>query len=141
MTFRLLKLILRKANIVYQEQIEDGHSPDFRVTLCFESAKYLNMSDELKKSYFSRFKESGVVMRGNIFSAFLATILHDKTSIYSSRYSDDGNEIRELWNPRHDFKCINRRNNDIQSFPSYPWKFGNFNDDEGFGITEFYLNY
>lgn len=141
MTFRLLKLILRKANVVYQEQIEDGHSPDFRVTLCFETAKYINISEDPKQSFFNRFKESKSVIRGNIFSAFLGAMLHEKSSIYTTRYSNYGNEVKELINPRYDFKCIVRENGNIQSYPSYPWSFGRFGDDTGLGITEFYLNY
>ena len=60
MSLRLLKLIIRKANLVFKEQTEDGHQPDFRVTLCIEASKYFKFNQKSEKSFLSILKKLGL---------------------------------------------------------------------------------
>jgi hypothetical protein len=142
MTMRMLKLILRKADLVYRNQSEDGFAPDFRVTLCIEASKYFNKGDDSPQKYFDDFKQRGAVVRGNIFSAFLTAIFSKERSLYREQYDSGGESRKELLQPRMDFKFVERNpKENIKSFPSSPWSFGQFQDDRGFGITGFYKDY
>lgn len=136
---RLLKLILRKADIVYKKQVEDGCEPDFRMTLCIEASKYYKISSDSDETYFDRFKNAGMLIRGNIFCSFLKSALNNVLSVYTRRQDSDGKEIFELLNSAKDFKFIERVG---PNYPSYPWTPGHFDDQyDYFGITSFYLNY
>ena len=73
---RTIKMILRKANAAFQEQQADGLDPDFRVTLCFEAAKFFKSNDP-SQTFFEKFRKDGVVSRGNIFSTFLFSMLNN----------------------------------------------------------------
>ena len=136
-TMRLLKLIIRKANLIYKSQVIDGHEPDFRITLCFEAAKYFKVNKNENKTYFDYIKISNTVSSGNIFSAYLLAMLENVTSIYQIRHTSD-KEIKELISSNRDFEFIERLNNNKVLYPSYPWKYG-FNN--GFGIADFYRKY
>jgi RecA/RadA recombinase len=135
---RLIKLILRKADIVYKKQVEDGHSPDFRVTLCIEASKYYKTSSGSNETYFDMFKIRGAVIRGNIFNTLMETVLCNTNSIYLKRFNSNGEETLELLQSPKDFKFIERNG---PNFPSYPWIPGGHGDQEYYGITAFYLDY
>jgi hypothetical protein len=147
MSMRLLKLIIRKANLVYINQMEDGHEPDFRVTLCFEVAKYFNVSGNDDKKYFDNFKQRGVVIRGNIFSSFLFAMLANRDNLYEEDRAGR-NSIKRLLSSPHDFKFIERKEVDQrepgESLPSEPWEYNDmFSEVPGkkYAITKFYLDY
>lgn len=135
---RLLKLIVRKANLVYKNQIVDGHDPDFRVTLCLEASKYFKANNKTSDSYFDDFKKRGIVARGNIFCSYLATILFNEHSIFLTSSINDREERRSS---QYDFKFIERVDNKKDEYPSYPWSYGRFEGDSGFGIASFYSKY
>lgn len=137
---RLLKLIIRKANLVYKNQITDGHDPDFRITLCLETAKYFKIGDTADLSYFDDYKKRGVVTRGNIFCSYLATMLFNDSSIFLTSYAN-GKEEKQLRSSRYDFKFIERVDDKKDTYPSYPWSYGHFESDSGFGIASFYSKY
>ena len=140
MNMRLLKLILRKANLAYKNQTSDGHDPDFRVTLCIEASKYFKINGKEELSYFADFIERGVIIRGNIFSSFLIAMLNNKDSIVGIDYTN-GREIKRLLTSPYDFKFIKREDNDKIQWPSYPWSYGRFSGDSGFGVASFYCEY
>jgi len=139
-TMRLLKLIIRKANLVYKNQIDDGCEPDFRVTLCIEASKYFKVENPVVGSYFDDFKRRGAVVRGNVFASFLSAILQNSNSLFVSDYSG-GNEIKRLVTVHYDFKFFERKDNNKEEWPSYPWGYGRFESDSGSAITEFYKKY
>ncbi|MCX6765768.1 MAG: P-loop NTPase fold protein [Candidatus Moranbacteria bacterium] len=138
---RLLKLIIRKADLIYKNQVDDGLEPDFRVTLCIEAAKYFKIDNKSDRKYFNDFKERGVITRGNIFCSFLFAMLCNALSIYERQFTSGGEEKDFLMQSPRDFKFIERKDNNIQVYPSHPWEFGMFDDDKGFGITKFYIDY
>lgn len=141
MNMRKLKLILRKADLVFQNQTSDGHDPDFRVTLCIEAAKYFKTKDKPDISYFDDFKNRGAVIRGNIFSAFLYTILFSNRYIYSKTIRN-GEEREEINNSPKDFKVVERRDDDKKRYPSHLWQMDTmFDDTAPYGIPKFYLEY
>lgn len=141
MTIRLLKLILRKANIIYKSQIADNQEPDFRVTICIEASKYFYHNEkESYKTYFDNFKNNKIVSSGTVYSSFLTSMLWNKDSVFKMDYNGRG-EKKKFLCESHDFKFIERPDNNKINYPSFPWQFGNFADEKGFGITEFYLNY
>ncbi|NCA93751.1 MAG: hypothetical protein EOM84_01090 [Sphingobacteriia bacterium] len=135
---RLLKLIVRKSNLVYKNQIEDGYDPDFGVTLCLEASKYFKANGGTSDSYFDDFKKRGVVTRGNVFCSYLATILFNEYSIFLTSGIDSREELRSS---KYDFKFIERVDNKKDTHPSYPWSYGHFENDSGFGIASFYSKY
>ena len=142
MSMRLLKLILRKANMAYINQLEDGHNPDFRVTICIEASKYFSISKDSDKKYFDNFKDEKKVIRGNIFSSFLVTIFYNKDNIYINKLTGGGDYRNMLISSPSDFYFIERKDKDINKWPSYPWSWNDFDtNDTKFGITSFYLEY
>lgn len=144
MTVRLLKLILRKSNIVYKSQVEDGLSPDFRVSICFEAMKYFYIDKEKSKTFFEEYKKEQKIESNSIFAAFLWVMLRNENSLTYKKYNQSTDkEIFEIDYPRIDFKCIHRGQKAKEELPSYPWTFQSFGKDErdGLGITSFYLEY
>ena len=67
-------------------------------------------------------------------------MLTNRDSIYDIRHTDNGKKI-QLISPHKDFKFIKRASDDKAKYPSYPWDFGMFNNDQGFGIASFYNQY
>lgn len=140
MNMRKLKLIIRKANLVFKNQTSDDQDPDFRVTLCIEACKYFKVSESSDLSYFEDFKNRGAVIRGNIFSSFLYAILFSQQYIYSRSVSQ-GSKNTLVQSPK-DFKIIERLNNDKGSYPSHLWQIDSmFNDKAEYGIAKFYFQY
>lgn len=140
MNMRLLKLILRKANIVYKNEIEDGFNPDFRVTICIEASKYFKRDSKSDETFFNFFKSKNYVESGTIFSAFLVTMLINEKMIYTVSYSGPKPTL-SLMRSQFNFKFIEREGDNVGQFPSTPWQYGMFPDDKGYGITSFYIKY
>ncbi len=143
MSIRLLKLIIRKANLVYKNQTEDDYDPDFRITLCLEAAKYFKTDASKGSSYFDNYVKRGHVVRGSIFSSFLFAILGNRESVYVARHAEGG-ERRELIQSPKDFKFIDRINNDKTEYPSYIWTYrswDNNNNGDDYGMASFYSKY
>lgn len=137
---RMLKLIIRKANLVFKNQVADGHAPDFRITLCLEASKCFKINDKTDSSYFDDFKKRNVVTRGNIFCSYLATMLFNDNSIFLTSYANNKEE-KQLRSSRYDFKFIEQIDDKKDTYPSYPWSYGHFESDSGFGIASFYSKY
>ena len=143
MSMRLLKLIIRKANLVYKNQITDDQDPDFRITLCLEAAKYFKMDSSKESSYFKDYTKRGAVTRGSIFISFLFSILGDRESLYLSRL-ENGQKKEGLVQSPKDFNFIERVGSDKTRYPSYPWTYHNFDNignGDDYGITSFYGKY
>lgn len=144
MSMRLLKLILRKSNIIYINQQGDGLEPDFRVTICIEASKYFPMSNDSEQMVFDEFKIKRFVDSGNIFSSFLVCMLWNRESLYKTERDRNGKESEVRENSRLNFNFIDRKDNNIQSYPSHPWQYQDMWSDaekDSFGITSFYLKY
>ncbi len=140
MNMRLLKLIIRKANLNYKNQLEDGLDPDFRMTICIEASKYFKFDETKDANFYEKFKTKRVVTGSSLFASFLFVILIKQSSIYTLDYSNSPAELKRT-SSTVDFKIIDRVDNDKKSYPSIPWKFGMFKDDMGYGITSFYFQY
>lgn len=144
MSMRLLKLILRKANLVYINQVDDGHEPDFRITLCIEASKYSSVSEDNSIKYFDDFKTKGAVTRGNIFSSFLIAIFWNKNSISNSERTGRDEDKRVLLESPSDFNLVERVGGNIESHPSYPWEYSDPWKDQGrnqLALASFYFKY
>lgn len=133
MTMRLLKLILRKADLVYKNQIIDDHDPDFRVTLCFEASKYHTNTDS-NTTYFDHFKRNSTVSSPTIYSAYLMAIQQGYHSIYKNREETNFISTKQ-------FNLVQRENNNKKQCPSVPWYYNNYGLEPGFAITNFYSEY
>ncbi len=140
MSLRLLKLIIRKANLTFKTQSLDDHDPDYRITICFEASKYFKKDEA--STYYDDFKKNNTVPRGNIFSSFLFSILINGDSIYELRRSLTGKD-KVLVAPTRDFKLFGRANNNKASYPSYPWEYNDHwdKDKSGYALANFYIKY
>jgi len=133
---RLLKLIIRKADINYKNQIDDGHDPDFRVTLCFEAAKYFRHPSGSDRSFFDYYKDKKMLTKDSIFGAFINTVCENRESIYLD------SEETKLFMPSESITLIDRVNDDKSSYPSFPWKFPSIaGEKERYSLTNFYCWY
>lgn len=144
MSMRLLKLILRKANIVYINQQNDGHEPDFRATICVEASKYFSVSNDSERMLFDEFKAKRSIDAGNLFSSFLVCMLANSGALYKTERNRHGEEVVTRENSHLSFKFIDRQNSDSMRYPSYPWQYHDMWSDtekDAFAITSFYLNY
>ncbi|MEX2014822.1 MAG: P-loop NTPase fold protein [Candidatus Saccharimonadales bacterium] len=147
MTPRKLKLMLRQASNAYRLQKIDGHSPDWRVTLCMQAAKYLpDESDAMAPrgtammSCFEEFKNSETISGSSLFGSYLYA-LADKSIIETSLYKDTYDESRErrikqLKEGRYSFNMI-ESDNDL------PWINRDPFEDSGprAYIARYYLEY
>lgn len=95
---RLLKLILRKANMNYKNQTKDRFDPDFRLSTMFETAKYfhVNLKNENSTTYFKSWRLGTNLQKStSIFSAMMDCLLneaqhHGQTHL-DSIYNEGGN--------------------------------------------------
>lgn len=134
---RTIKMILRKADMTFRHQQEAGLEPDPRVTLCFEAAKFFE--DDKEFTYFEKFRKSGVVYRGNIFSSFLFAMLGNQVSLSVQNRETNREQLRP--SPK-DFKLIKRTGDGgAQAYPSWPWEYDSFeaNFDKNYGVCDFYV--
>lgn len=143
MTPRKLKLILRRANLIFQSQVDDKQEPDLRITICIESAKYFKISKDNSQTYFQSFVESREISGGNVFNSLLLAILNDNNNVTAERYDESvGAYVPELFTGEGAFKFIERKEGDVERYPSIPWNYDPYGDeDDGLGITKFYVEY
>lgn len=142
MNLRLLKLILRKSNVVYNKMILDGHEPDFRVVLCIESSKYFKKTADSNETYFDEFKRLNFVSTGNVFSIFLSAMVNNKSSLYVSRKDGEGVTVVELLNTTSQFKFVSKDIEDGQVFPYEPWSYrDHYEGFLAFSVLSTYLKY
>jgi len=141
MNLRLLKLILRKTDIVYKKILKDGHEPDFRVVLCLEASKYFKInSDDSETTYYEDYKKRGMSDTTSVFSAYLFAMLGNSNSLYEKEYIND-KETHVLKRSVSAFNFIERKGDSAQ-FPSEPWSYKSWNNDSaGYAVAKFYLDY
>lgn len=138
MTIRTLKNIIRESDLNYISQVLDGHRPDWRVTLCFQASKYLNITESPAVSWFDKFRHEKQIYRDTIFASFLASIVHALPNIY-----DPHSSIQKIFKPKYEVKCIERNGpNGYDEYPSQSWIIRHFeNEEQGYGVCDFYLEY
>ncbi len=144
-TLRLIKLILRKANLNFIGQSNDGHAPDWRTSILFETAKYFRNyesngivapSSTPPPYFFDTIKTSRSLGHENIFSAFACAIAENRPSLYRGAGSE-----RELAIPKRKFKLVSRGLGAIKQ-PSAPYFVDSvFEDECGWWCSDFYLGY
>ncbi len=141
MNMRLLKLIIRKANVVYKNQKLDGHDPDFRMTLCVEAAKYFKTGNTSKDTYFDAFKSKWMISKGNIFASFIGSMISNGDSVYEVVRGDNPEKTSLLSLP-YDIKLATRKNDNKNDCPSYPWEYGaEWRENKGYAVADFYMEY
>lgn len=140
-TIRHLKTILRSADVAYMAQSADGHSPDWRVTICFEAATYLRVHPDQKQTYIELFRQKRYIGANTLFAAFLYVIQNDSPYLI---LPEDHAQAGSLAKPAADFKCIKRTGNNGQTeYPSKPWQYGGSHSQDPirYGVCDFYLDY
>ncbi len=140
MTVRLLKTMLRGADIAYRRQVSDGHQPEWLVTICFEAAKYIPSPNDQATPYIDSLRRERIVQRNIIFASLLGAILARRPSIYDRNSSPDK---PQLFSPGLDFKLVPRNEPDgVKRYPSTPWHAQYTSENEKyFYLSDFYLNY
>lgn len=140
MNMRMLKLIIRKSNIVFKKLEKDGYQPDFRIVLCIEASKYFKKNDSSEETFFDEFKKNKRTGTSSIFATFLFAMIANAESLYD-RKNNDGVESYELRAPHKEFKFIIREDGDVSKLPSEPWIYYSSDDDGvGYGVASFYLH-
>ncbi len=137
-TPRSLKNILRHADIVFRQQIKDGHEPDWRVTICLAAAKHIPRSEKQKVSPFDSFRENGNVSSNTLYAAFLFAMIRDVPSV---RQPDQENKSMVPMYPPKDIKLVVRE----WSARHHSWPYRGYdhfnNPTNDFYLCDFYLDY
>lgn len=132
-TPRLLKIIIRKADITFGALCSAGYKPDFRVVICFESMKY-HYEENKTVSYFTIFKESCVIPKKSIYAVFLNAIANDSADIYD-QYDIHNNYAY----PRFDCKIVSAKiNKESLLLPWYRSIRGFDGEDDTFFVYSIY---
>lgn len=135
---RMLKAILRGANSSYRIQQQDGLEPDWRVTICFETAKHIRQENQP----FFQFEEivrDNVILRNSVIALFLRAMLADTPSIYDPDAEESETKFPTI---NFDFRCVARKGERGKEFyPSHPFPILNSRKTkvEEFGVCDFYL--
>lgn len=137
---RMLKAILRGADSSYRTQQQDGLEPDWRVTICFETAKHIRQENQP----FFQFEEivrDNVIQRNSVIALFLRAMLADTPSIYDPNAAEG---VIKFPSVNYDFRCVVRKGGrGKELYPSHPWAIRNSETGkvEEFGVCDFYLKY
>lgn len=107
MNTRKLKLILRNASLVYRQQVQDGLSPDWRITVCIEASKYLpkhwGHTELAVGSSYDQFLKDGHVHASSFFAKFLCTLISERTGLYQEEYDERlGGMVKKLTDKSRD---------------------------------------
>lgn len=81
MNMRKLKLIIREASSNYKIQQADGFTPDWRMTLCVQSMKYLKdlaQDKDNPPTYYDVFMPDGSIGRKSYFARFITAIVDNR---------------------------------------------------------------
>jgi len=132
MTLRKLKQILRKADLNFKNQTEDGFEPDFRMSIMFEMAKFIFRSKEGKgQTYFDQFRSYNEVANGSEFSGLLQSIVQNSGSVTKKS--------------SFTFKFMSRDPElGVNAHPSIPWtidKLSSLNGTDTHFVCDFYMDY
>lgn len=138
MSIRLMKTILRNANNVFGSQVAEGLEPDWRVNICFESAKYFNTDSQNKETLHSSFLRQNLVPNNTLQSSFLFSMYHNYGSVFDPNSSEPGSQ--KLVSSPLDFRLVSRPNvpDGVTKCPSWPW-FTESYDKSFFNVCDFYL--
>ncbi len=132
MSPRLLKIILRKANMVYKNQITDGHKPDFRITIMIEAANYFYPNETFipPSTYFNKFCKNKSIDRDTIFAALIYSIYTHKTEVRITKRNESNIDDIVNFNVKINYN-LDERCGEIEPFKQ----------DKMLNIYSFYLNY
>ncbi len=136
-TLRKLKLIIRQANIVYINQINDGKNPDWRLTLCAEIMKFTPISKESKITYYERVSTLKRLSNNNIFSAYIEAIRINSNTILDSEKNLLQSYYKILTVPKNP----NDKSNDYISIPWIGQHKTSSIGEQAIFIEDFYFKY
>ena len=137
MTMRLLKFILRKANINYYNQINDGKNADWRQTIMFEASKYFIVKENKEgKTYFELIKErKGMWGNESIFSSLIWAIIQRANKVIRTEQGD-------TYNMPYHFKFFDDYNTIIDPNRAETYFYDDWENEKKTGILcSWYLNY
>jgi len=141
MTPRLLKHILRKANMNYINQGAIGYGPDWRVTLCFETSKYFEYDTSTNATIADRIKIERQVTSGSLFYSFLVAVAESHNSL---RILDHDTQEQHLITSSYAVKLSTRTGaQPTFSQPSCSWinRIMPTGEIRSYGVCDFYLNF
>lgn len=135
-TIRTLKLILRKADINFQNQQKDGLDPDWRLSIIFEASRYFDSSES--ETFYENFRKTSSVPNHNLFASILFIIMNNSKNLYDFKHN-------MIQSPKK-FKLVDKKGEDgRQNFKSTPWQIDPVyrfpGDDDVYFNCDFYLNY
>lgn len=93
-SLRMLKSVIRNANVAYKLMQEDGFQPDARMVICLEAMKYFYFEkDEKRISYFDNLRIYEFIPAVSIFAAFIHCIVYKRNSMWDD-FSLPAGQIR-----------------------------------------------
>lgn len=136
---RKLKLILRQANLDYQELERKGFQPNRLICIGVTTSKYLKANIPDKDSYFDSFVKLGIVTKGNVISRILFVSDKASQSFAKVRIVDHKNELQHSV----DIRLVKRDKPDnVTEYPSTPYRpeaFFETEDESGLYLPDFYF--
>ena len=137
-TPRLLKHIIRNAEVNYLRQCTDGYVPDFRVSIMFEASKHFKDVSK-KRTFFNDFISSKKVKNDNIFAKFLFAVLNNRNTLYSAENPPGTNYPPKFFKL---FKPVGGKDKNVHGKPySDGFEFGLMSEEDNFCLFDYYLNY
>jgi hypothetical protein len=142
-TIRTLKLVLRNALDVFLRQCNDGHQPDFRVTIGFEASKFLKSREHTYTSDYDYIAVSRRINRPSLLACYLFRMTQDISTL--TTLNADG--TTKLLEPPTDVELLGRQGaNGTCGYPSYPWvksaqRFGEPGGEVQAYVADFYVKY
>lgn len=136
---RELKAILRKANIAYIRQTNDGLLPEFRLNILVESAKYIPSGIEKKEFYYELFTSKLRIPANSIFATCIFCMYNDRDSLYEG-HDQDGNKVQRK--SKLDCRFVPVADPDALGAPLVPWYPNDpFEKENWYIVPDFYLDY
>ena len=139
-TIRTLKQLIRQSNLIYINQCNDHHKPDWRVTIAIQLSKYVNVDQNNNMSYYDQFVRSNEIGSNNIIGTILASIMGNRSTIYNQLQQDNS---KELFNLNKLISIIPRDENaGVRGNPSIPWAIvSHFDNSNKYYMCDFYFKY
>jgi len=135
---RVIKSLLRRSNLVYVQQKADGYKPDWRLTIGFEAAKHLGISDGATPSLFDDIRSSGKVRPESSLAALLLAVASNCSSLFEQSKSTV--YPKKLIYPPVPFNLIPAKRDQ----PFQAWSYSKehaMGSHDSLGVCDLYMNY
>jgi len=137
MTARKLKLILRQTSNAYLLQRADKFDPDWRVTLCFQAARYIHDTSQTGQNYLDRFRQDRRISSGMLFGKYLFALITSNNRLYADSHDEDAMKpTRKLRDIGENFKLV------LANGGKLPWNdLGWKSETMEYYVPDYYLEY